>query len=178
MNALLGGPAVDEEADGQNHGAGHRDDRAEASLGRVLDVSGLVPEDDGVGEGAEEGDADHHTDARGQEGEADGSLVEAVMVLVDEREGRDEEVENAVDDGHVESHEGDDGRHEEELQRADDGVLERVAHFGISLELAPEVLVARFLAESFRLALEDEGGVGLLDEEPGERDKDAALRNG
>lgn len=176
VNPLLSCPSIDEEADWENHTTRHGQNRSKTGLGSVSESLLLIPDDNEVGERAEGADTDHHTDTGGKESETDGALVEAVLIPIDEGEGRDEEVEDTVCDGDVESHKSDDRCDEEELYRSDDGVLELVLRGLAIIELASEVRVASFLAEPGYLAFENERGESLLHHEPRERNEDTTLQ--
>lgn len=51
--------------------------------------------------------------------------------------GVEEEVEDSVDEGHVEAHEGADGRAEEEFSRTDDGAEEELVRGKFLIEFGP-----------------------------------------
>lgn len=166
MDVLLDSPAIEEEADGEDDTARHSHGRAQANFGSVTQALVLVSLDNVVGESAKSSDTDNHTDTGRKKSQADSSLVESVVVLEDERERRDEKVQNTVGDSNVESHKGDDGGSEEKLQRADDGKLELVRNLGLGLKLAAEVLIASLLAQTLSLLLKKNRGEGLLHQEP------------
>lgn len=95
--------------------------------------------------------------------EAHRALREAVLALEDLADGREEEVEVAVDDADVEGEEEDDGREEEHFCGADDTKHEEVFRGAACVEGGAEVGVACFFLEFLRLAGEEGGCVRFAD---------------
>ena len=174
VDMLLDGPAVNEETGAEEQAAGNGEVREQADLGAVDEALGGAVLDDLVGQEARDADADEHADAGGQVGETDGVDAEAVVAGVHKGEGGEQHVQDAVGDGDVERHEGDDGLEDEQLHGAVDGGLEGLGGRLVAGQLGAQVGVAGLLAEASRLALEQDGRVGLAQAEEGERDKAAA----
>lgn len=98
-------------------------------------------------------------------------LAEAISFLEDKRERREEQVKDAVDDGHVQRHQGADGREEHQLCRARDSADEDFLWSEVLLEFGAEVGVGGFFAETRGFAREEDGRVGFVyGEEGGEGD--------
>ena len=107
------GPREPEQAGGQADGAEHA--WGEAGLGRGAGCAGggggaevALVVGDGVGDGGE------HAGGDAEEGEAADAGAPAAVLLEDDGEGGEHHVEGAVDDGHVDAEEEDDGFAEEE----------------------------------------------------------------
>ena len=98
MGVFFRGPAVDEEADGDEEGAG--DHGGEAVFGFHFAFCGHVFEDFVRGE-AEEDDAGEAADADAQVGETNGAGGEVVLGFEYFGYGCEEEVEVAIDDWKV-----------------------------------------------------------------------------
>lgn len=99
--------------------------------------------------------------------QTDSRLAEAIRLLEHERERREEQVEDAVDDGHVQRHEGADGREEHEFGRAGDGADEDFLWSEVLLEFGAEGRVGGFFAEARGFAREEHGSVGFVYGEDG-----------
>lgn len=149
MGVVLGGPAVDEEAGGDEGGAGDHEGDAELGAAGVvvfllqLSVDAVV--DGGADLGAEE------------EAEAEGDVIEAtdadgfvVSEFPEAGEGGEDEVNEAVEVGHVDREDLDDDLSAEE----DEGAGERAFHgvgegaFGMFV-FGVEGRVVVFFAELF-----------------------------
>ena len=174
MDVLLDGPAIDEETGAEQEAAGDGEVRKQTDLGPVDEALGRAVLDELVGHETRDADADEHADACGKVGEANGVDAEAVGARVDELEGGEEHVQDAVGDGDVERHEGDDGLEDEQLHGARDGELERVDGRLVAGQLGAQVGVAGLLPETGGLALEQNGSISLAKAEEGEGDEKAA----
>lgn len=96
-----------------------------------------------------------------------------VLAFEDFGDGREEQVQVTVDDGHEGRHGEDDGREDEHFGGADDGAFEEVGGGEARVELGAEGGIARFEAEAPGFAFEENGGVCFAEEEEGE-DADGA----
>lgn len=168
----VGGPGEDEEADGDEPAGEHHGDEADLG-GRVAVVLGdeleVVLVDEGRADGGEDdsyGDRDEH------EARLAGRV--ALALLVDDGEGDEEHVEEAVENAHVEGDEEDDELAEEELEGADHEDGEALLHgAGVDVLSGNMAVVASLGAELFGAGGEDGGSVRLRDGE-GDEDPDDA----
>lgn len=84
-------------------------------------------------------------------------------------DGREEEVEEAVDDGHVEGHDEDDGGAEEHFQGADDAASKDGGFAAGSradfVVTGAELWSAELDLETLGLPLDEDAGIGLLVED-------------
>ncbi len=92
--------------------------------------------------------------------------------LEDEGVGRQEEVEQAVDEGHVDGEEGDDGLGEEQAHGAREVLGDELANVDLDfLLLGVDAPVEGAAAELGGLCDQDGGRVGLLEEEQVEEER-------
>ena len=163
MQAGLRAPAVDEEADGDEHRSRHHQRHAElaAADAVVLGFEALV--DAVCGEG---GDlrADEEADAEGDVVEAaDADALVVGRAGPESREGGQDEVHDAVDVADVEGEDLHDGLREEEAEGALEGGAEVLAELAVGgVELGVEVFVAGLLDQLDLFAAQDLGGVSLV----------------
>lgn len=116
------------------------------------------------------GRGDTYADSNGNEHKARHACVPALALLVDDGVGNEEHVQQAIQDGHVETDEQDDNLSEEQLERPEEEDSEPLAHGAhVKVLLRGPGLVAGILAQLLSAAGEDSGGVGLGD---GEGDED------
>ena len=126
-------PAEPEQADGEGDPAGH-DERESpfghrtATVGRKLAIIGGHGEND-------DDDAHNHPKTEGEEGEARLPGVEAMHPHEDKRVRFEEEVEDAVDEGHVEADQEEHGLDSQHDEGAGEVLGEDVAeaHFHLLL---------------------------------------------
>lgn len=107
------------------------------------------------------------SDTQTDVGQPNSRLAEPVSLPKDEGKRCEEEVEDAVDDGHVQRHEGADGREEHQFRRARDGADEDFFRSEVLLEFGAEGRVGGFFAETRGFAREEDGRVGFVDGEEG-----------
>lgn len=165
VGMVLGGPAVEEEAYRQDGGAGDHEGDAKLGLagGVVAALEGLV--DVVVDRGADLGGE--------EEAEAEGDVVEAadadgfvVDALPEAGEGGEDEVEDAVEVGHVDGEDLHDGLRGQQAEGPHQGAAEGVGEGAFRvLEFGLEVGVAGFLAEPFGFLVQEFGRVGFSEEE-------------
>lgn len=103
--------------------------------------------------------------------QTDGGLAKPIRLAKHERESREQEVKNAVHDGHVQRHQGADGREQHQLRRPGYGADEDFFRSEVLFEFGAEGRVGSFFAETRGFAGEEDGRVGFVyGEEGGERD--------
>ncbi len=112
--------------------------------------------DDAVGLRAAEGEADDCSYAGAWEGKASGRGREVVDALEDDGVGCDQDVEEAVHDGYVDAHCCCDGREEEHLHGAHDGVFDKCGWGEVRSELGAVSWVAGLFSETGGLAFEED----------------------
>lgn len=98
-----------------------------------------------------------------------------VFAFEDLGDGREEEIQVAVDDGHEGGHGEDDGREDEHFGGADDGAFEEVGGREARVKFGAERGITRFQAEAPGFAFEEDGRVGFAEEEEGEDTDGAGL---
>lgn len=159
MDLILSGPAIYKETHRQQDSAKGKVEKAvlglhTGGLDAGLLVGGRLAPDVPVGRQAEDDETDEAPDAEAEVRQAHGAGGEAVGALEDVGEGGEEQVQVGVDDGHVEGHDGDDGRVDEHLDGPDDAAPEVVPRGEADVEARVQQLVARLLAQPRRLALQ------------------------
>ena len=155
------GPCEPEEADGEENGSD--DGEGQTGLGRrhaavlVSNAAVALVVEHGVA------NREHHADGDTDEGEAADARAPATDLLEDNRESGEHEVESAVDDGHVQRGEKDDGLGEEQDPGAEERDLDLLCETLVaSLQVeAGDVELAGLPAEVLGTATEDDGSVGL-----------------
>lgn len=120
--------------------------------------------------------AEDTSSATAEEGEEDATAqagVEVVGAREDDRDGFEEEVHDAVDEGHVERDDGQHGLLEEHDERFENGALEDCLDtaFLLLVEVGMVAVVARLLAKTLRFDGHQDGKVRFREEED---DADAA----
>jgi hypothetical protein len=95
-------------------------------------------------------------------------LTKTIRFLENKRERREQQVQNPVNDGHVQRHQGADRREEHQLRRPRYRADEDFFRGDLLLEFGAQVWVAGFFAQAFGLLFEEHGRVGFVDGE--ERD--------
>ena len=162
--ALVARPAEPEEAGGEGEGAGDGEGESPFGDGDVVvgaefaDVAWVCEHDEDEGY---EFAGDH-----AEVGESADTFVEVVLALEDEGVGGEEEVEEAVDEGHVEADEEDDGFAEEDPDGAGDVFGEEFAQVDFYFFLfGVDAPVFGAAAEGAGFVDEDYGGVGFGEEE-------------
>lgn len=163
MCVRLRGPAVPEQADGTEERADDHDRQPELRLA-FSSVLGCVVEIHLVAHAADNHHASNAARSEPEEGEAGGAGAEAVEALEHHGEGREEEVEVAVDHGEMQGEHGDDRREEEQLERAQDGVLEDRGSGEVGVVFGLVERVAVLLAQIGGFAAEESGRVGFIEE--------------
>lgn len=123
MGVVLGGPAVDEEADGDEEGAGDHEGDAELGAAGVV-VFLLQPSIDAVVDGGADLGAEEEAEAEGDVIEAANADGFVVSEFPEGGEGGEDEVHEAVEVGHVDREDLDDDLSAEE----DKGAGERAFH--------------------------------------------------
>lgn len=105
--------------------------------------------------------ADSHSD----ECEASSARRETVFILEDEREGRKEKVDDAVNDGRVQGEEENNRRHEEHFQGSYDGELKDNGRRIVALILGPVGLIPGFFAEVGSFNLKKSRSISFFEDE-------------
>lgn len=154
---LVGRPSVPEQRQRDKERAGDHRRKAEFRLGGAVLLGKILEQP--VRDRTHDEQADDGANADSQICQPHAPLRKAVLVLEDRRHGGEEEVEIAVDDGHVERQEEHDRGPKQHLGRAHNGKEKEVLCRAPAVEGRPEVRVARFLAQSLGLAIED--GIGV-----------------
>lgn len=176
MNLLFCSPTINEQTSGDQQDAGDHHvvrksifgDRSNALLDSFPHET--VAHFHGIKETQERPDAG--TKVR----ESCGACVEAVLALKDEREGCEEEVEETVEHGDVDAHEGRDGGEEQNFHRPNEGFLPELGlGFGLARGLSGvPCWVSGFFAQLFGFLFEDRGFEGFFENEPAGYHDDAA----
>ncbi|KAI4132688.1 MAG: hypothetical protein LQ347_002493 [Umbilicaria vellea] len=126
-----------------------------------------------LGEIDDDGDTDEHANSDAEEGQRAHAIVPVALLLERDGVGFEEKVEGAVDEGHVECHEDEDGLDEEHVHRPEEVLGEDLAQVDLGLVrfgvVGPVLgLVAEFLGPS----LQQHGRVRLADEdEPNDQEE-------
>lgn len=168
MDLIICGPAVDEEANGdQGRGVDHgRQTVLGLHLaGGAVGVGFRFGFEDAVGGDADYGEAEHGAYAKAEIGEAHGAGREAVLALEDAGEGCEEQVQVAVNETDVDRHGEHDGREEEHLCWPDDAAPEEVSRAEARVELGAEIGIACLFTKSFGFSFEEGDGVGFAHED-------------
>ena len=167
------GPAEPEEAACEGDSAGDGD--GEAPFGdRDVVVCGEFAHVAAVGAGDDDESDDFARD-HAEVGEAADALVEAVLALKDEGVGGKEEVEEAVDEGHIERDEQDDGFGEKNPDRARDVLCEEFLDVDFDFFLlGVDAPVFGTATEFLRFVYKDDGRVGFGEKEQDKSEGDEA----
>lgn len=161
MDVRARSPAEPEQTDGEEDGGG--DHGEQAFLGREAAVLLKLAGESGLSDDDDEGDADEDADQDAEEGQGGDT---GVCPVADFHEGDgvgfEEEVEDAVDEAHVDGEEEEDGLEHEHGEGAEEVFEDEVFEgWGAFVELRMEGPVAGFFAESLCAALEEDWGVTL-----------------
>ncbi len=160
-----GGPSEPEEADGEEGGADDHGDETLLGdgLAAVLGHFSRVPRLGCVGYNAH---GDDDTDGDGQEGEGADAEVPAALLLEGDGVGFEKEVEDAVDEGHVDGDEDEDGFGEEHFPGAVEVFLGDFGEVdGVLVDGGVDGPIFGFETAGGGAALEDDWGVGFVAEE-------------
>lgn len=168
MRVFVRRPAVPEERDWEE--ATEEDAGGETHFGFGDAAVAFGELDDGrVGELRDGDDTEEEAESDTEEGETSHIRLPPVLALENGGDGREQKVEEAVGDGHVEREQRDDGGEDEELQRAEEAVSEDLGPgFRLRVLFVPgdEVLIAGELALDGDLAGDDDTGVRFAVEDP------------
>lgn len=160
MNAVVRGPAVDENTYGKANGAGECKTEWEAMF-RLRFALGLLLADDLVRHDAQACHADDHTHTYTNVGKSDGARGELVLAFKNECDGREEEIEDTVVDGNVERHKTHDGGKEEHLHGSNDSTDEDLLGREVLSEFGAKLVFSSFFSELCCFAFEQDGVVRL-----------------
>lgn len=168
MRVFVRRPAVPEERDWEE--ATEEDAGGETHFGFGDAAVAFGKLDDGrVGELRDGDDTEEEAESDTEECETSHIRLPPILALENGGDGREQKVEEAVGNGHVEREQRDDGGEDEELQRAEEAVGEDLGPgFRLRVLFVPgdEVLVAGELALDGDLAGDDDTGVRFAVEDP------------
>ena len=171
--AAVAGPCEPEQPDGEGGAPG--DDGGEAPfrqgdvvVGGEFAVVGRLEEDDDDAGGEHAGDG-------AEEGQAADARVEAVDLLEDDGVGGEEEVEQPVNEGHVDAQQEHDGFRGEDAQRPAEVLAHEFRHVHFDFLLLGVDAPVLGTAPQLRGFLDqDHGRVGFLQEEEIEQEREEA----
>jgi hypothetical protein len=89
-------------------------------------------------------------------------FAKPIRFLENKRERREQQVQNPVDDGHVQRHQRADGREEHQLRRSRYRADEDFFRGDFLLEFGAQERVVGFFAQAFGLLFEEHGRVGFV----------------
>lgn len=160
----VAGPAEPEEAGGKGDAAEDGGRKTPLGDGHAV-ICGQFAVIGRV-EGEDEQAGEELADDEAEVGEAGDAVGEAVDAVEDDRVGGHEEVEQAVEEGHVEAEEEEDGLRDEHAERAAEVLADELGEVDLDLLLlGVDAPVPGAAAQVGGLLDEDDRGVGLADEE-------------